>query len=661
MALTLSSVVFFTSAIMPAYAVDSPVNRKQSTAAAQKTVSALQAIKQNQWSIGEANIAAARDPLASKLYYWLVFTNQKDVPNYTRLTQFIRNNPEWPSMSALRRKAEEQMPASASAAQVIAWFNDYPPKTGAGIDRYVSALKASGQGVKARQILSDWWASNTLTRDSQRALYRKYKGDLTLDAHKRRFDNLLYKGRYENAQAIASVLGAGYPELANARIALAKKKKNVNGLINNVPKNLQNDPGLLYERLRWRRRNDLDMGAMEILHTMPPAEEIQNLSKWWTERHIIIRRLIEQKRWKSAYLLASQHQQTSGLPFAQGEWLAGWLALRFMDNPVAAYQHFDKLYRGVKSPISRARAAYWAGRASDTFQDKTVQKRWYQIAAQMQTVFYGQLAAAELGFAQSLPHAAPPKINAQEQHYFESRELVQAAALFARAGMHKEAGRFLNAFVSSEDNAKAYYFAANLAVETGLLKDAVRISKSATKKGMFLTAQSYPVITERLRGIDLEWALIHGIIRQESMFDTKANSPAGALGLMQLMPPTAREVAGKMGKPYSKAQLTLNPNYNIALGSYYLEELVNRFDGSYPLAIASYNAGPGRVGRWLDTLGDPRDGDVDLLDWIEMIPVYETRNYVQRVLEATYVYRLRLRSVQPPPETPLHIAMINRK
>jgi soluble lytic murein transglycosylase len=661
MVLSAVTVMVLASISAPANAVESPVNRKQSLAAQQKTVYALQAIKQNQWDIGEAGIAAARDPLASKLYYWLVFAKKKDVPNYTRLTQFIRSNPQWPNMGALRRKAEEQMPASARASEVIAWFNDYPPKTGQGIERYVDALKAAGQGAKARQILSDWWASNTLSRDQQRKLFAKFKGDLSLTAHKRRFDNLLYKGHYDNARAIASELGAGYPELAEARIALAQERKNVNALIAKVPKNLQGDAGLLYERLRWRRRNDMDVGAMEILHQMPPASEIQNLDKWWRERHIIIRRLIEKKHWKSAYLLASQHQQKSGLPFAQGEWLAGWLALRFMDNPVGAYQHFDTLYRGVKSPVSRARAAYWAGRASDGFQDKTVQQRWYKIAAQMQTVFYGQLAAAELGFAQSLPHAAPPTINAQEKQYFDARELVQAASLFARAGMQKEAGTFLNAFVNSQDTAKSYYYAANLAVEKGLLKDAVRISKRATRKGMFLTAQSYPVISERLRSIDLEWALIHGIIRQESMFDAKANSPAGALGLMQLMPPTAREVAGKMGKPYSKSQLTLNPNYNIALGSYYLDELVNRFDGAYPLAIASYNAGPGRVGRWLDTFGDPRDGDVDLLDWIEMIPVYETRNYVQRVLEATYVYRLRLRSVQPMPKTPLHVAMINRK
>ena len=233
---------------------------------------------------------------------------------------------------------------------------------------------------------------------------------------------------------------------------------------------------------------------------------------------------------------------------------------------------------------------------------------------------------------------------------------MQVANLFAKSGMREESGRFLKAFIVHEDTPIAYYYAAKTARNLGLLHEAVYISKQATKKGMFLSAQSYPVITERLRGIDLEWSLVHGLILQESMFDYKARSPAGARGLMQLMPATARETAKKLGVPYSVSRLTNDPNYNIALGSHYLSRMLQRFDGSYPLAIAAYNAGPNRVDQWIEVFGDPRTDKVDLIDWIEMIPVYETRNYVQRVMEAVYVYRLRLRSVQPSPKTPLHIA-----
>ena len=223
-----------------------------------------------------------------------------------------------------------------------------------------------------------------------------------------------------------------------------------------------------------------------------------------------------------------------------------------------------------------------------------------------------------------------------------------------------ESSRFLRAFVESENSSKAYKYAAELAIKNGRNHDAVRISKEATKKGLFLTAQSYPVITDRLQGIDLEWALIHALIRQESVFDTKAKSPVGARGLMQLMPATAKETARKIGVQHRTSWLTTRPQHNIRLGSRYLTDMVRRFDGSYMMAAAAYNAGPGRVDKWIKTYGDPRKGEVDWIDWIESIPIYETRNYVQRVMEGVYVYRLRLKKIQKPSNTPIHVALASR-
>ncbi|MBX2835074.1 MAG: lytic transglycosylase domain-containing protein [Micavibrio sp.] len=633
----------------------------QSRAAQELTVRALQSMNQGRWDVARQMVANSRDPLATKLYHWMIFSKRNEIQDYARMVQMIRTNPEWPGISAMKQKAEGKMPMSLRYSEIIAWFNDYPPITASGLERYIDALLGTGRNDKARKVLGDWWASSTLSRNSQRNLYRKYKSMITLRDHGRRFDSMLYKGQYENARAIAGILGPGYPELAEARIALATDSGNADALISRVPQNLQGDAGLLYERLRWRRKHDMDVGAMEILHKQPATDKIQNLPEWWKERHIIIRRLIEKKHWKSAYLLASGHKQTDGFSFAQAEWLAGWLALRFMNNDVAAYKHFDRLYRNVKTPVSLSRGAYWAGRASERFQDKTVSSRWYQIAAQYQTVFYGQLAAEKLGLTGDISNHAPPKLSAQDNAAFAAKEMMQAARLFHRAGMKNETSRFMRAFVEHENSDKAYFYAANEALRLNMLYDAVRISKTATQKGMFLTAQSYPVITERLRGVTLEWSLVHAIIRQESMFDEDARSPAGALGLMQLMPGTAKEVAGKMGVGYSPSRLTNDPSYNILLGSRYLSDLVDRLDGSYPIAIASYNAGPGRVRRWLDIIGDPRDRGVDLIDWIEVIPVYETRNYVQRVLENTYVYRLRLMSQQKTPSTPLHVANMDIK
>ncbi|MGB0719435.1 MAG: lytic transglycosylase domain-containing protein [Bdellovibrionales bacterium] len=643
-----------------AQAAQSPVQSPSQNKSVQtQTVQALQALDKNQWSQGKAMIAATGDPLAAKLYYWLYFTRKDDVDDYTHLAQFIRQNPQWPGVSGMRAKAEKIMPESLRNDDVVAWFNDYPPKTAKGLDRYLEALTTSGRTDQAQTIIRKWWADITMSRDEQREIYRKYGRLIDKEAHRRRLDTLLFSGQYTNARGIAAVLEGGFPALTEARIALAAQKGDVNALIAKVPASLQNDPGLQYERLRWRRRAGMDVGAMEILNTAPKSAQIQNPKDWWQERHIVIRRLIEKKQYKSAYVLADGHRQTKdqGFPYLQAEWVGGWLALRFVNKPKEAYTHFNNLYNVAETPISKARGAYWAGRAAESIGDGVTAAQWYRVAAQFQTVYYGQLAGAKLGLAESLPNAAPPALTAADIAAIDGNELVEAAKLFYAAGMGRESGRFLTAFIDANETPKAYRFAAEMASKMKRYNDAVKIAKNATAKGLFLTAQSYPVVTDRLRGINTEWALIHGLIRQESMFDYDARSPVGALGLMQLMPATARETAAKLGIGHRKSWLTGNPDHNIRLGSAYLQRMLDRFGGSYPMAIAAYNAGPGRVDQWIREFGDPRLGQVDWIDWMETIPIYETRNYVQRVLEATYVYRLRLKGIQPTPISPIHIAL----
>ena len=628
----------------------------QSNAAQVQTVRALQSIKQNQWTIGRNTVAATKDPLAAKLYYWIELTEKDANTNYTRLTQFIRSNPEWPDIYKLKEKAEEDMPSDLGNREIVSWFNDYPPKTAKGIDRYMRALLTLGREPEAKAVIQNWWAEALSTRDEQKSLFSKYGGLIDKASHRKRFDKLLFSRQYTNARAIAGVLGKGYPELAEARIALAADKDGVNALIEKVPAELKNDPGLLYERLKWRRENDLDDRAIEILVHAPKLADMQNPKDWWRERHIIIRRLLEEKKFAAAYELVKNHKQKEGFAFAQAEWIAGWLALRFVNKPTEAYQRFESLYNGVETPVSKARAAYWAGRAAEAFKDKTLAEKWYRDAARFQTVYYGQLAGAKLGLKESLPNAAPPLITAADKSEFEKNELIQIAVLFHKAGMPRESTKFLKAFVEHLGTPKAYKFAAEKAAELHSYGDAVRISKDATKQGLFLTAQSYPLISSQLRDVKVEWALVHGLIRQESMFDVQAQSPVGALGLMQLMPATARETARKKGIPHQTSWLTLRPNHNVELGSAYMDELLRRYDNAYPLAIAAYNAGPGRVNSWLKTFGDPRKNEIDWIDWIELMPIYETRNYVQRVLEAVYVYRHRLEGEQRKPEFPIHVA-----
>ncbi len=614
-------------------------------------------MKQDQWTLARKLARDSKDSLEAKLYQWMYFRQDEGNLNFSALSHFVKNNPDWPEMGNLREKAERNMPDNLGADEVTSWFDQFPPLTAPGVDHYLEALLIKGRKDEAKKILAEWWATKLSTRDEQRAIYIKYGRLLDMKAHRRRLDTLLFSKQYTNARGIAQVLGKGYAELAEARIALAEEKPGVAGLIRAVPANLQDDPGLLYERLRWRRRADMDTDAMKIIHQHPPIDEISNPEDWWKEQHIIIRRLLEKRMFESAYLLAKDHFQKEGVAYADAEWMAGWLALRFMKKPSEGYKRFEALYGKVETPISKARAAYWAGRAAESMKQPELSRSWYEKAAKYQTVFYGQMAGEKLGIAQSLPNAAPPTLTAEDSARMANADLIRAAVIFHQAGMPKEASDFLEAFIDHDKSPKAYRYTAELAAKLGLFRDAVKIAKDATKEGLFLTAQSFPVVTEKLRNVNTEWALVHSIIRQESMFDPQAVSPVGARGLMQLMLPTAKETARRNDLPYNSQALTTNPEYNIRLGSLYLDRLLKQYDGSYALAIAAYNGGPGRVNQTLKNFGDPRTGQIDLVDWMELLPVPETRNYVQRVLENVYVYRLRLKGIQKPPTHRIHIAM----
>ncbi len=635
--------------------------RLQSAAAKRKTIEMIRAARGDDWAKARSLAGTAEDPLAAKIFLWLRLTDPDktnwDSDTFIRLTHFIRANPDWPGITKMKVAAEGAMPENISNAEVIAWYDDFAPQTAYGLDRYMSAMIINGKRDEAKKFLTGWWAGTVLPREQQRNIFKKYNAYLTRDAHARRLDLLLLNEGYESAQAIAGVLGNGYPQLTEARMGLARNSSNAAGLVAKVPKHLQNDAGLLFERLRWRRKKDLNAEAIEILAIQPPIAKIQNPDEWWKERNIMIRRMMEQRQHKKAYTLAAKHGLKEGPSFAEAEWLAGWIALRFNHQTSVAMKHFAAMYESVESPMSKTRGAYWAGRAQASMGKKDQANEWYRKASKFQTYYYGQLSAAALSEGSNLPADKGHAPSDGERQAFRKDELVQAYHLFYEAGEEDSASRFIQAFLESHDTPQAYYYAAENASSRGDYYDSVKISKDAARKGLFLTKQAYPAVPEWLRGIDnVEWALAHSLIRQESMFDQDARSSAGALGLMQLMPRTAKETAGKIGLGYNVGWLTTKPDYNIKLGTTYISRLLNKYDGSYPLAVAAYNAGPGRVNEWLEAFGDPRTGEVDYLDWIEQIPIYETRNYVQRVMEGVYVYRLRLNGVQQKPHQQIHIS-----
>ena len=407
-----------------------------------------------------------------------------------------------------------------------------------------------------------------------------------------------------------------------------------------MPAALAGDGGLIYERVRWRRRADLTDGAVELLAQQP--ENPTNLRRWWTERNILVRRLFADAEYQGAYDLVAAHSQESGIPFAQAEWLAGWLALRFNGRPDLAQQHFRRLFDSVTTPISLARGAYWVGRSYEAMSDATNATNWYRLASLYDTTFYGQLAAGKLNepSVARLPTETEVPIDVAEA--FAVSEMTRIVLALDQIDEEALSDRFLRTMSRrAQDDPVQLALTTRLAVEIERRHIAVRNAKRAVSIGPPLVQASYPILPLPLASPVPETALLLALIRQESEFRVDAVSRSGARGLMQLMPATARRMSRALGVQHSLRRLTSDPDHNIRLGSEYLARMLDRFDGSYILAVASYNAGPSNVEKWIVEWGDPRDPGVDTIDWIESMPFYETRNYVQRVLENAQVYRLR--------------------
>ncbi len=599
---------------------------------------ALREMTQGNWARAKNLIQKTNDPTMVVLYEWMLYRENFTGLPFDRINSFMLKHPDWPNQKDIQATAERNMPANYPAAETIAWFRTKQPVTGTGLRRYVEALLTSGQTEQAKAAIIAAWPSVSTRQGEQAAFLRAHGTLISKDANRRRLDYLLFNEDDSAARALAQTMGGGYPQLAEARIALASGSKNASYLVERVPASLTKDPGLMFERLRWRRKNKMDAGAIEILNTQPPAVQITNLEDWWKERNILVRRKIEERKYREAYRLASAHDQMEGSEYADAEWISGWLALRFLNEPAKAYAHFNDMHGRVKTAISRARAAYWAGRAAEALGKKAEAETWYKNAAQHPKVYYGQLAALKLPPAMRVYRpetvVATPADKARVSNY----EMVRAVKLAHAAGLDGLRRQLINATVETLKSPAEFKAFAEILSGMKLRNEAVRVAKKAAGQNIFLDIEAYPKLDRHFAALEVDKALAHAVIRQESEFDQYARSPAGALGLMQLMPRTAAEVAKRKGWQHQNGWLTSRAEHNVLLGSAYLNTLLNSFGGSYPMALAAYNAGGGRVNQWLREIGDPRKGQVDWVDWIELIPIYETRNYVQRVMESYVVY-----------------------
>jgi len=599
---------------------------------------AFTAIRNSDWSRAYSYAQQARDPLLAKAIRFLDLIRANSGSQFGEIAAFVMDNPDWPGLPMLRQRAEEVI-ATAGDSDVARWFQQYPPTTAVGRMREADFLLAHGQTERGITEIRQVWIGTDFNSFEEKAFLQRYRTYLRPADHVQRLDHLLWEQHAEGAHRMMPLVDAGHRAAADARLALARVASNAERLVQRVPAAILKEPGLQFERMRWRHRKDMYDAAIDILDHAPA--DLVRPQAWWSERESLARHALQDGNVSLAYRLAANHGMNSGREYAEAEFLAGWIQLRFLREPLDAYKHFTHLYGEVTRPVSLARGGYWAGRAAQELGYRELAAAWYATGAQYLTTYYGQLCAAQIGADGKAAILEEPHPTAQESAAFEQRELVRIARGLGEA----EAGDFAKPFILKlSDLAKSpaeHAMTAILAQQISRPDLAVAVARRASYVGVTLLAEGYP-LTDMPPGGSIEWPMVLAMTRQESGFDQTAVSGAGARGMMQLMPATAKTVAKSLQIPFSQQHLLTDALYNLTLGRAFVEQMLDRYGGSYVLAVASYNAGPARVNQWLRELGDPRGKDTDVIDWVESIPFSETRTYVQRVLENLQVYRLRM-------------------
>lgn len=599
---------------------------------------AISAAERGQWDDAFTAARAAESPVLRDWLTWKRMLEAHSGRSFADIADFMSAHPDWPWRGLLQRRAEEAITVEEDPTQVFAWFQDKNPVSADGWIAKARAMQQLGRTDDLAATVRKAWREADFGTAQEKTFVAQFGGYLTEADHEARLDHLLWDRDTDAARRMLRLVDAGPRALAQARIALIDGAGGVDAAVNRVPEALRDDPGLVFDRMRWRRTHGLEDTAVDLL-THPNADA-ERPDLWWRERAIMARNALEDGNPRDAYGIISAHKAVDGYPLADAEWMSGWIALRFLNEPARALPHFERLYNNVTTPISLSRGAYWAGRAQEALGNDAVAQEWYRKAAEHGTTYYGQLAGLKLGDqAPGLPD--DPRPTTEDVAFVSDHPLAQVARALAEIGRSDDVTPFIHQLQEEARTPGAKLLATDLAGALGQRHAAVAAARRAALDGVTLVENGYPVA--RFNTADgIEEALVLSIIRQESNFNTDAISRVGARGLMQLMPRTAQGEARKLALDFSETRLTTDPAFNVALGSTYLRDLIDRFDGSYIMAIAAYNAGPGRSVQWANAFGDPRSGAVDPIDWVEMIPFSETRNYVQRVLEGLQVYRQRL-------------------
>ncbi len=606
----------------------------------QAVIEALRAAKAGDGARVEEIMASTADPLAREICLWALADAAPQSLTWAQADEARRQLADWPRPSRRETAAEKLLDQSGMPPKaVIAWFGGETPLTAEGAMSLAVALRADGQFPLAAQVVRRAWRTLSFDPLTQQEMRTRFADVLGPADDIARADFLIYAGEDEAAQALLPSLPPDRQAVDAARMALRHGDPGAEAMVAALPATDQNDPGIAYERILALRERGDSYDALALVGDLPETLPSNSAAeKLWKHGALVVQAL-EMGDSARAYQAATHSGLSTGVPAAEAEFYAGWIALSRLKDPSRADAHFARLETLSKSPITQSRALYWRGRAADAQGDPVAAQLFYEQAARYTTTFYGQLGAARAGQT-LLVLGRDPVITPAMRAAFDARDSVRAALLLASLGDHEGFHTFVAGLSEVLPDAASEAMLVDLAEGQGEQELAMRVVRNAAKRGFILPERGYPIHSAPTGVPDApESALILGVTRQESSFDPMARSGAGALGMMQLLPTTARIVARRSGLGWESLE---DPDFNMQVGAAYLGQLVDQFSGSYILAAAAYNAGPNRPTEWTSLCGDPRASTTDPLDFIECIPFSETRDYVMRVLEAMQVYRARL-------------------
>lgn len=586
------------------------------------------------------------DPVARTLVTWLVIRHAPNDLGFNAINEFIQEKPGWPTQSTLRRRAERVLfQENKDPAKAQAFFAEQPPLSGEGKVALARYLVSIGKRQDAAEWVRDAWRNDDLNELFESKIIDEFSGFLTRADHKLRADHFSYKPDTDRALRAAARAGSDIVALTKARMAIARKEANGEKLLGLVPFTLSSDPAYLFAKSQLLRRADKPQEAARALLAGASSDQVlADPDEWWIERRLVARELLDAGDFQTAYKVAA-----TGVPpqadnyRAEQQWTAGWIALRFVKDPSRAAQHFAKVDDDQKHPITLSRAYYWQARAAEAMGDRGRASAAYQAAAKFPATYYGQLSRTKLGMAPVVLRGTPsPSFGARDT--FARLEPVKAIRMLYAVGARDIPLTIYYDLAWRMEDSSQLAMLANLAESNNDPRGALVVGKEGLAEGHPLEAEAFPTFglpNYSPIGDPVDKAAVYAIARQESQFNPAIVSSAKAMGFMQVTPEAGRQVAKITGVAYDERRLMTDQSYNVQFGAAELGELVAQYGGNYVLAFAAYNAGRGSVAKWIARYGDPRDPDVDVVDWVEAIPFSETRNYVQRVMENYQVYKVR--------------------